>query len=126
MAIKVLAVEDSETILKQITFCLSRHKIKVVTARTGADGIDMYWKNQDIDLLISDVFMPVVDGLEMIERIKRLGYKGPSIVITQNGNKDRIAKAKAIGVSGWIIKPFTEELLRTSVSKTLDIVLKEV
>ena len=123
MSIKVLIVDDSATIRKQVEFCLKRLGIQVEMATTGAEGIEVYWKHQDIDLLISDIFMPIIDGLEMIKRIKRLGFEGPCVIISQSGRQDLIDEAKGIGVVGWIIKPFTEELLRTSVEKVLKVEL---
>ena len=126
MRAKVLVVDDSETIRKQIQFCLERQGINTVLAEDGAEGIDIYWKNKDIDLILTDLYMPVIDGIEMIARIKRLGYRGPVVVISQSGENDKIQQAKELGISGWIIKPIGEELLRHSIGKILNLDLQEI
>lgn len=116
---KFLLVEDSHTIIKQVKFCLRHDEIEIIVAEDGVQGIEAFWQNRDIDLLISDVFMPHLDGIEMVRKIKKLGYEGPSVILTQTGDQKLMAQAKKIGVNGWLIKPFSEELLRSSVEKLI-------
>ncbi len=111
----ILIAEDSRTIRDQLTFFLKVPEFDLLTAEDGILALETFDANRDrIRLVMTDIHMPRLEGLEVarILREERL-YKGPIIVLSQEGDNNLIRKAKQIGVNGWLIKPFKgEELLQ--------------
>ena len=117
MAKKVLIVDDSKTIRQQVSFTLTKGGYEVVEAEDGNDGLAKLQGNPDIAMIISDVNMPNMDGLEMVEKIKASGSKVPIVMLTTEGAADLIDRAKAAGAKGWLVKPFKPEQLVAAVNK---------
>ena len=119
MGKKVMIVDDSRTIRQQVSFTLSKGGYEVVEAEDGAVGIDKLKSNADIAMIISDVNMPNMNGLEMVEGISQLPeYKHiPIIMLTTEGASDLIQRAKAAGAKGWLVKPFKPDQLVAAVDK---------
>ena len=103
---KILIVDDSKSLRQQVTFTLSKSGFEVVEAIDGIDGIAKVKNNQDLTLIISDINMPNMDGLTMMERLQADGNTVPIIVLTTEGSGELIDRAKAAGAKGWIVKPF--------------------
>jgi two-component system chemotaxis response regulator CheY len=119
MAKKILIVDDSKTIRQQVTFTLSKGGFEVIEAEDGQDGLSKLKLNKDIALVISDVNMPVLNGLEMIEAIKADGsYSNLNmIMLTTEGSPELIERAKTAGAKGWLVKPFKPEQLVAAATK---------
>ena len=118
MSKKILIVDDSRTIRQQVNFTLAKGGYTVVEAEDGADGIQKLKDNGDVALVISDVNMPNMGGIEMLEKIKSDGAtKAPIIMLTTEGNAELIERAKQAGAKGWLVKPFKPEQLITVVQK---------
>ncbi|MFK7827091.1 MAG: response regulator [Oligoflexales bacterium] len=110
----ILIVEDSETVRSELKIIVEGLDHTAILAPNGAKGYEEWTKNDEICLILSDVYMPVMDGLEMCEQIyNNLGdCKMPSILmITTETNQEMKKKAKGIGISGWILKPFNPEII---------------
>lgn len=118
---KVLVVDDSETIRTQLRRDLEGAGHVVVEACDGKVGLQMAEENPDFQLLICDVNMPVMDGLEMCERLflnEKFG-KVPKFMLTTEAVPAMKQRAKAVGVLAWIIKPYVLDKLLAAISKVV-------
>lgn len=119
MGKKVMIVDDSKTIRQQVSFTLKKGGFTVIEAEDGLQGIERLKENSDVAMIISDVNMPNMNGLEMIEKINSdETLKGPPIVmLTTEGSGELISRAKAAGAKGWLVKPFKPDQLIAAVTK---------
>jgi len=119
MGKKILIVDDSRTIRQQVNFTLSKGGFTVVEAEDGKDGIAKLKENPDVAMIISDVNMPNMNGLEMVEAIGAdSGLSHPPIVmLTTEGAGELVERAKKAGAKGWLVKPFKPEQLVAVVTK---------
>ena len=117
---KVLAVDDSATIRTSISFVLKQAGYEVVEAIDGVDGLDKA-KADKFNLVITDINMPNMDGIEMIKHLRGTeGYKFiPIIALTTENQDTKMQEGKAAGATGWIVKPFTSEKLLAIVKKII-------
>ena len=119
MAKKILVVDDSPTVRQQVSMALKQAGFTVVEATDGADGLSKITSDQEIKLVILDVNMPRMNGLEMLESVKQDG-KNPDlqvVMLTSEGQQSMVDRAKKAGARGWIVKPFKPELLVAAVKK---------
>jgi two-component system chemotaxis response regulator CheY len=121
VAKKVLVVDDSPTVRQQVTLALKQAGFEVVEATDGADGVAKVGSDPSIGMVILDVNMPRMNGLEMLETIKANGQNAglAVIMLTSEGQQSLIDRAKKAGAKGWIVKPFKAELLVAAVKKLL-------
>jgi two-component system chemotaxis response regulator CheY len=119
MSKKVLVVDDSATVRQQLKIALSEAGFRVVEAVNGADGAEQIAANHDLSLVICDVNMPQMNGLEMLEKIQSAGIGAgvPVLMLTTEGEPALIARAKKAGAKGWIVKPFKPDLLVAAARK---------
>ena len=118
MSKKVLVVDDSATVRQQVGSALSRAGFTVIEAVDGVDGAALIASTADLALVICDVNMPRMNGLEMIEAVRtRSTVAVPIIMLTTEGDPTLVARAKQSGVKGWIVKPFKPELLVAAAKK---------
>ena len=111
--LKVLYVEDEEFTRNELSRFLKRRVGKLCVAKNGKEGFEMFL-DQNPDLVITDLKMPKMDGLEMVRKIRRIGSHCPFIVITALSDSDTIIRAVDIGIVKYIIKPVNpKELLLT-------------
>ncbi|MBN2308067.1 MAG: response regulator [Candidatus Hydrogenedentes bacterium] len=123
MALNILIVDDSETVRAIIAKALSLAQIPVGelhNASNGEEGLQVL-RDEWIDLVFSDINMPVMGGVEMIERMGEddLLKRTPVIVVSTEGSATRIEQLKQKGVSAYIRKPFTPEAIREVVDGIL-------
>jgi two-component system, chemotaxis family, chemotaxis protein CheY len=118
---KILVVDDSDVIRMEVKAMLEGKGHSVVEAANGAEGITTAMANPDISLLISDVNMPVMDGITMCKQIKEKPEfaKLPIFMLTTESGADLKAQGKAAGVMLWVVKPPNPE-------KFMDVVAKVV
>ena len=119
MSKKVIVVDDSRTARQQVTRVLADAGYDVVEAVDGFDGLDKIVGNRDAALVICDVNMPKLDGLEMLWtlRTKEPGVTMPVVMLTTEAQPHLLVKAKQWGARGWIVKPFRPEMLVAAVRK---------
>ncbi len=111
---KILFVEDSPTMRRIIANSLKKLGIKDATeAENGVDALEKIQK-EEFDLILTDWNMPEMNGQELVEHIRKMEkYKTvPILMITTRGMEDDVMTAIKSGVNGYMVKPFTPELLK--------------
>lgn len=112
----ILLVDDSATILLSISNILGKAGYAVEKAGNAAEGLLKFKSGAKIDLLITDLNMPGMNGIDFIKEVRQLpGYKFmPILFLTTESQQAKRAEAKAAGASGWLVKPATvDQLLNT-------------
>ncbi len=110
----VLIIDDSSTMRKIISRSLRQAGLAVdniVEAGDGIEGLNALGSNA-IDLILSDINMPNMDGLEFVKQARANGCKAPIMMITTEGGEDIIGEALNSGANGSIRKPFTPDQLQ--------------
>ncbi len=111
MSSKILCVDDSPTIRGLIKNSLSSKGYIIEESGDGAAALEQL--TPDIELFIVDINMPVMNGFEFVENLKKVNeYKDkPVIFLTTESSNEKKARGKELGVSGWIVKPFERDTL---------------
>lgn len=122
MTNKILVIDDSASVRQQVGETLRNAGFGVEEASNGVEGKNAIEKN-DFACAICDVNMPFMNGIEMLEALAASGAvnKLPIVMLTTEGSRELIQKAKEAGASGWIVKPFKAELLIAAVRKLTDL-----
>lgn len=117
---KILAVDDSSSMRQMVSFTLKEAGYDVVEAVDGQDALNKAKKTQ-FDLIVTDVNMPVMDGITFIGHLRaEASYKfTPMLMLTTESSSDKKAEGKAAGATGWIVKPFNPEQLLGVINKVL-------
>ena len=109
----VLLVEDDSDSKKIMHDVLSDNFEKVFTAQNGDEGLKKF-KKYNPNMVITDVFMPISDGLDMTRYIKEISKDTPVIVLSAHSEKETLLKAIDVGVDKYLIKPImADDLLKT-------------
>lgn len=121
--INVLIVDDSETVRQIIIKTLDLAGVavnEIHQASNGREALDLL-AGQWVDLVFSDINMPVMNGIEMIEKMKADDVLKtiPVVVVTTEGSKARVEQLKEKGVAAYVRKPFTPEEIRAVVDEVL-------
>jgi len=103
---KVLVIEDDANVVDAVELCLQIRwpEVSVSSAATGNRGLDIL-KSESFDIVILDLNLPDIDGLEALKRI-RLFSKVPIIILTVRGDEDNQARGLEMGADDYIVKPF--------------------
>lgn len=120
----VMAVDDSPTVVKFVSFALRSAGLKVVTATDGMDALEKLSAMPDgVDLIITDLNMPNVDGYELIKTVREnQNYSQLPIIILSSEEEEQDKKlGDEVGASSYLVKPFKPNVLLAEVSKYLQI-----
>ncbi len=115
---KILIVDDEEMIRDLCSHILTAEGYQVTTAANGAVALEELARS-DMDLLITDIKMPGMDGLELFERVKQKNQDIVTIFITGHGTLDTAIESLMRGVEGFVLKPFTQEELVGAVERAI-------
>ena len=109
---RVLTVDDSRTILAMLHHTLSNAGFEVLQAEDGQKGLDVL-ATANVDVVITDINMPVMDGIEFIKKVRASGEHNslPILILTTETSQDKRDQDRAAGGTDWIIKPFNPEKL---------------
>lgn len=119
MATKILVVDDSMMVRQQVKRALPGAEFAVVEAQDGVDALEKLAEHADVALIVCDVNMPRMGGMDFLEALRALPQcqHVPVVMLTTEAQPDLVAKAKGFGAKGWIIKPFKPELLLAAAKK---------
>ncbi|MCD6433470.1 MAG: EAL domain-containing protein [Sulfurimonas sp.] len=114
----ILYVEDELSLQEDIYQNISPFVKEVLRANDGQEGLNLYLQNRDkIDLIISDISMPNMNGIEMIDEIRKIDFEIPVIYTTAFNDSDYMKKTIEQSIVGYIIKPIDIELLLEGIEK---------
>lgn len=118
---KILTVDDSKVIRDLVEAVLIESGHEVVTANDGVEGLNAT-RNEQFDMILSDINMPNMTGISMVSKIRRLeGYEyTPIIMLTTESSDFKKEKAKKTGATGWLQKPFDPDRLMKAVNKLVN------
>ncbi len=119
---KILSVDDTRTIRKTVQSMVEVIGADFLEAENGQEGLDVLAKeNGNVDLIILDIEMPVMDGLEFLKRVKSSEEytRIPIIMLTTVNLKERMVEAIRLGAKQYMTKPFTSEQLLTKIVQAL-------
>lgn len=116
---KILVVDDSSTVRDEVAGFLRKSGLDVDTAVDGKDGLAKMKSNPGVRLVISDVNMPNMDGLTMVEKMRgELAMNTVNVImLTTESSPAMKERGKAAGVKGWIVKPFKGEAVLETFKK---------
>lgn len=120
MSKTILIIDDSSMVRLVVKKAANKGGYEVLEASNGQEGLDILLKNH-IDLILSDINMPVMDGLEMVKRIKEndsLKYI-PIVMLTTERSNELKQKGKDLGVKAWMVKPFNESTFLKAMMKLI-------
>jgi len=118
----ILIVDDSESIREVVNFTLENAGHIVLVAIDGKDAMK-YLDGRDIDLIITDLHMPVMNGIDLIKEVRahsNLNYRRvPILFLTTESQAAKKMEAKNAGATGWIVKPFVPQKLLAAIGKVI-------
>ena len=116
----IVAVDDSASMLQMVAFTLKGAGYEVVEASDGVQALSLA-KQKAVNLVITDVNMPNMDGISLIRELRTLPtYKfTPLLMLTTESSPEKKQEGKAAGATGWIVKPFNPDQLLATVKKVL-------
>src|SRR5665647_2627755 len=115
---KVLVVDDDPVVAKSFDRVLSAKGYAVITASSGQEALNKL-EAEDYDVVFTDIKMPGMSGLEMAEQVKQRRPWLPVVIVTGYGSPDNEARAEAAGVSGFLRKPLSPEMIEGSAQKAV-------
>jgi len=116
---KIMVVDDEKGICQNVEKILSKNNYEVVCALSAAEALEKM-KNESFSLMISDIVMPEMNGLELLKQVKRDWPETRALMMTAYASTDTAMKAIRLGALDYVPKPFTPDELRISVKKALD------
>lgn len=119
MSKTVLIVDDSATMIMSLKAALEMHGFKVETASNGQMALDKIKSGLKPNLIITDINMPVMDGLEFIKNVRPLLRFVPILILTTESEQKKREEAKKLGATGWLVKPVSGTDLINIIKKVL-------
>lgn len=121
MAKHILIVDDSKTVRNLVAFILKKEGFKVTAAEDGLDGLEKLYSAQSVDLIVSDVNMPRMDGLTFIKTLREQeAYRDiPIVVLSTEGQDKDIQTGLTVGANLYMVKPAQPEKMVRNVKMLL-------
>jgi two-component system, chemotaxis family, chemotaxis protein CheY len=116
----IMIVDDSRTVRESLKFFLNEGGYSVLEGSDGKEALDSL-QDTDVDLVITDVNMPNMDGLTLIEELRKTSKHKftPILVLTTESQHSIMEKGKSLGATGWIVKPFDNEKVLAVIRKVI-------
>jgi DNA-binding response OmpR family regulator len=114
--LKILIVEDESRLASLLKDAISEYFHSVVIAKDGEEGLKRFKANKP-DIIITDIMMPNINGLEMTKKIKELDELIPIIVLSAHSDKEKLLLAIDIGINKYFIKPFDPDEVLEHINK---------
>jgi len=118
--IRILVVDDDESIRRYIAKLLIQAGYDVVTVSNGKDALKELRTGPEASLAILDILMPEMDGLETLNEMRKLSGDLPILMLSALGQTNIIVKAMKAGATDYLVKPFEEEELELAITKSLE------
>lgn len=110
--IKILIIDDTRSVHMFVKKLLSQgHVDQVISVYNGQEALDLLKSNTDFDLIFLDWNMPIMEGPETLQNIRKMGIQIPVVMMTTLSSEENINKMLELGVSEYMIKPFTVDIL---------------
>ncbi|WP_022661053.1 response regulator [Paucidesulfovibrio longus] len=121
MSKHILIVDDSKTVRNLVAFIMKKEGFRVTTAEDGLDGLEKLYGAGQVDLVVSDINMPRMDGLTFIKALREQdAYRDlPIVVLSTEGEEHDIDSAITIGANIYMVKPAQPEKLMRNVKMLL-------
>ncbi len=116
---RILIVDDEEEICSVLAQRLFKEGYICATANNGKEALNHFYKD-DLSLIITDIKMPEMDGMELLKNVKTINSKMMVIVMTAYGEVDLVVEAMRLGANDFLIKPVDLDLLVLSVKNVLE------
>ncbi len=116
----ILITDDDESLRRVIEYNLSNKGYRLLLASNGEEALRIF-KSEDVDIVVTDIKMEKMDGLKLLEEIKRLNSDTLVIMITAHGSVDTAVKAMKLGAYDYIVKPFDRDELKIMIEKALNL-----
>ena len=122
MQLKILTVDDSRAVRIIVKKAFKTYNVEILEAANGVEGLAMAAKSLP-DLILLDVTMPVMDGVEMLTKLKaEPALKAiPVIMLTAEAGREMVLKIAKLGIRDYIVKPFKEDVLNEKVGRIIDL-----
>jgi len=116
----ILIADDSESVRDVVSFTLENAGFNILIGVDGEDALK-YLDGKEIDLVLTDLHMPKMDGISLIRQIRgKDAYKfTPILILTTESQMGKKEEAKSAGATGWIVKPFVPEKLLDTIQKVI-------
>jgi two-component system chemotaxis response regulator CheY len=116
---KVLVIDDSALIHQMYKMALARYKCTIVSAKNGQAGLDELARHTDVDLVLLDINMPIMGGIEFLKKAKELGTYAhiPIIIVSTEGKEEDTMRGLAMGAKGYVTKPIQTAALHAMIEK---------
>jgi len=116
----ILVVDDSASLRNMVTFTLKQEGFDIVEAGNGQEALTKAQGGR-FDLVLSDVNMPVMDGITFCTELRKLpAFKfTPVLMLTTESSADMKQKGKTAGATGWLVKPFNPEKLLSTIKRVI-------
>lgn len=105
-SLKLLFVEDEKDLITIISDTLKKLQANFVTASNGKEALDVLAQNSDVDIIITDINMPVMNGLELIAEIRKTDKEIPILIMSAHTENEYVKNAEELGVTNYLLKPF--------------------
>lgn len=115
---KILVIEDNPMVMKSIEFKLLKDGYDVITTGDGREAMELIQK-EDLNLVITDLMLPFISGIQLIEFIKKIKLELPIIVLSTATQEEIITSAFNMGVDDFITKPFNPNELSLRVKRLI-------
>ncbi len=118
MSHTILIIDDSQYMLELVKQALTHGSYNVIQAQDGSKGLEAI-QNNEIHLVITDINMPVMDGVTFVKELRKTNKTLPVIVLTTESGEALKKEVMNMGASGWLVKPFRPVQLLNIVKETL-------
>jgi YesN/AraC family two-component response regulator len=122
--ITLLYIEDDMAVMEIFSRGLVRKVKKLFTATNGQEGLEKYLEFKP-DIIVTDIKMPIMSGLEMVEKIRKIDFDIPIIITSAHGETNILLEAITLNVSGYVMKPVDKKKLFTKIESNAKISLFE-
>jgi two-component system chemotaxis response regulator CheY len=117
MASKVLVIDDSMLVRRQVGSTLTAAGYTVIDAADGQEALERLKTHADVSLIVCDVNMPRMNGIEFLQQVQT---SAPVVMLTTEGQPDIVLRAKQLGAKAWILKPFKPDHLLAAAKKLIE------